>query len=182
VRLLTRDRTPQTRAFSLLELLAVIGIVAIFAALLVSAYSMWYARAQRVQCTANLRSLYLATEAYVQQHESWPQVARSADTTDEEFAAQWIAALEPFGPTRKTWICPTMQNFMGSPDYTTAGSERIDYMPMPFDDKPLTPHQWPQAPWFVEVGDVHGNGNLIIFTDGSISDLKTITSQAAKTQ
>jgi len=29
--------------------------------------------------------------------------------------------------------------------------------------------------WFAEVGDVHGHGNLIIFTDGSISDLKTVT-------
>jgi hypothetical protein len=27
-------------------------------------------------------------------------------------------------------------------------------------------------PWFAEIGDVHGNGNLIIFTDGSISELK----------
>jgi len=25
-----------------------------------------------------------------------------------------------------------------------------------------------------EAGDVHGNGNLIIFTDGSISDLNTV--------
>ena len=31
-----------------------------------------------------------------------------------------------------------------------------------------------REPWFAEVGDVHGNGNLIIFTDGSISDLNTV--------
>jgi len=30
------------------------------------------------------------------------------------------------------------------------------------------------------VGDVHGNGNLIIFTDGSISDLKTVAAQGQK--
>ncbi len=43
------------------------------------------------------------------------------------------------------------------------------------------PHQWPRQPWFVEAGDVHGHGNLIIFTDGSISDLKTVVSnQPAK--
>jgi hypothetical protein len=50
---------------------------------------------------------------------------------------------------------------------------RIDYIPMPFDDKPTTPHQWPRQPWFVEAGDVHGHGNLIIFTDGSIGDLSS---------
>ena len=37
-----------------------------------------------------------------------------------------------------------------------------------------TPHQWPRQPWFAEIGDVHGNGQLIIFTDGSISDVNTV--------
>jgi len=31
--------------------------------------------------------------------------------------------------------------------------------------------------WFGESADVHGNGNLIVFTDGSISDLKTIAAK-----
>jgi hypothetical protein len=31
-----------------------------------------------------------------------------------------------------------------------------------------------ERPWFGEVGDVHGHGNLIIFTDGRIGDLKTV--------
>ncbi|HEV2045932.1 MAG TPA: hypothetical protein VGQ95_04965 [Chthoniobacterales bacterium] len=35
---------------------------------------------------------------------------------------------------------------------------------------------WPRQPWFGEIGNVHvhGNGNLIVFTDGSISDLNTV--------
>jgi hypothetical protein len=45
---------------------------------------------------------------------------------------------------------------------------------MPFDDKPMTPHQWPRQPWFVENANVHGNGQLIIFTDGSIADLLSL--------
>ena len=75
-------------------------------------------------------------------------------------------------------ICPTIQTLMENPDYTQPENARLDYMPMPFDDKPTTPHQWPRQPWFVETGDVHGNGNLIVFTDGSIRDLKTITRNA----
>jgi hypothetical protein len=73
-----------------------------------------------------------------------------------------------------------MQNFMGNPDYLQPENARIDYIPMPFDDKPETPHRWPTAPWFAETGDVHGNGNLIIFTDGSISDLKTIPQHSTR--
>jgi hypothetical protein len=48
-----------------------------------------------------------------------------------------------------------------------------------FDDKPMTPFQWPRQPWFAEIGNVHGNGNLIVFADGSISDLKTVAVNAS---
>jgi hypothetical protein len=65
-----------------------------------------------------------------------------------------------------------------NPDLTNPANVRVDYVAMPFDDKPTTPHQWPRQPWFVETVDVHGNGNLIIFTDGSISDLKTLVGSA----
>ena len=102
------------------------------------------------------------------------------DTARQDFAQAWITALAPFGPTRATWICPTIQNLLRNPSYDTSGNARIDYMPMQFDAKPTTPHQWPRQPWFVETADVHGNGNLIVFTDGSISDLKTIAEHATR--
>jgi hypothetical protein len=68
---------------------------------------------------------------------------------------------------------------LGNPDYLKPENTRIDYIPMPFDDKPTTPHQWPRQPWFVEAGDVHGHGNLIIFTDGSIGDLSSAIGTAS---
>jgi hypothetical protein len=91
-------------------------------------------------------------------------------------------ALQPFGVSRKTWICPTIQDLLRNPDYSRPENARADYFAMPFDDKPTTPHQWPRQPWFVETGDVHGNGNLIIFTDGSISDLKTVAGRQGSTR
>ena len=162
-------------AFSLLELLIVIVVIAILATLLIPVISMMKSRAQRVQCMANLRSLYAAAELYVQQNGSWPQIAMSdSDSAEEDYANAWIAMLAPFGPTQKTWICPTIQELLGNPDLSDSSNVRVDYIAMSFDDKPITPHQWPQAPWFAETGDVHGNGNLIIFTDGSISDVNTV--------
>ena len=151
-------------------------IIAILAALLIPVISTMSARAQRVQCMTNLRNLYTAAELYVQQNGSWPQISEDADSDE---ATAWIAALKPFGPTEKTWICPTIQSLMQNPDYMKPENARIDYLATPFDDKPTTPHQWPRQPWFVEVADVHGNGNLIIFTDGSISDLKTVLSTSS---
>lgn len=152
-----------------------IAIVAILAGLLMAVFSRLRQRAQRVQCLANLKSLYVGTELYIQQHDSWPQIATLAnkDKSSEEIAALWITALEPFSVPRKTWICPSIQAFLGNPDYTQPENARIDYGMTAFDDKPTSPHQWPRQPWFIERGDVHGNGNLIIFADGSVSDLKT---------
>ena len=172
-------RTTGSAAFSILELFIAIVIIVILAALMVPLISTLRARAQRAQCTANLKNLYVATELYVQRNGSWPQIHRSnSGDAPRQFANAWIAALEPFGISRRSWICPTIQDLMRGPDYSKPENARVDYMPMPFDDKPTTPHQWPRQPWFVEIGDVHGNGNLIVFTDGSISDLKTVAGQA----
>jgi prepilin-type N-terminal cleavage/methylation domain-containing protein len=164
-------------AFSLLELAVVIFVIAILSVLAIPVYSKLQARAQRVQCMANLKNLSVAAEQYVQQYGAWPQIslASESDSAMQEFSTNWIAVLKPFGISEKTWICPTIQNLRGNPDYFQPENARVDYAPMPFDDKPTTPHQWARQPWFIETGDVHGHGNLIIFTDGSISDLKTIT-------
>jgi type II secretory pathway pseudopilin PulG len=170
-------------AFSLLELATAIIILAILATLLIPVISTLRARAQRAQCAGNLRNLYVAANLYIQEKGSWPQIRLAADddSAPQNYAQQWIEALKPFGATEKTWICPTVQNSLQNPDYLQPENVRTDYFAMPFDDKPASPHQWPRQPWFAEVGDVHGNGNLIVFTDGSISDLKTIAaSQGSK--
>lgn len=164
-----------------MELLVVIAVIAILVILALPVVSTVRTRGQRAQCTANLRNLYLAANLCVQQNGSWPQIflASSEDNDAQTFAKQWIDALRPFGPSEKTWICPTVQEEQHNPDYTQSANTRIDYMPMAFDDKPTTPHQWPRYPWFMEQQDVHGNGQLIAFADGSISDLKTIAASAS---
>ena len=119
---------------------------------------------------------------YVQDNNQWPQIKLSSedDGAEAEYAQEWITALAPYKVTNKTFICPSVENLLGNPDFTATANVRTDYVATTFDDKPTTPHQWPRQPWFAEIGDVHGNGNLIIFTDGSISDLKTITANPSK--
>lgn len=172
-------RSRASRGFTIFELLIGIAILAIVAVLIVAAVGGLRGRAHRVQCMANLKSLYAGGELYRQQNEQWPQIAVDPSSGDgaRQYAQQWIAALEPFGVARKTWICPEIQQLLGNPDYTQPESVRVDYFAMPFDDKPDTPHEWPRQPWFVERGNAHGGGNLIIFTDGSISDLQTVLKQ-----
>jgi len=156
-------------AFTLLELVIVLVIVGILATMLLPVYAGMRARAQRVQCVSNLHNLYLAADVYLQRNGSWPQITRDTSATGgADFANAWINALAPFGPTRQTWICPAIQEILHGPDYQHPQNARLDYLPMSFDDKPTTPHQWPRQPWFIETANVHGHGNLIIFTDGSI--------------
>ena len=168
-------------ALTVLELLIVIVIIAVLATLLTAGFSALRARSQRVQCTANLRNLYIAAEAHLQQNGSWPQIFISADSNspEQDYANAWIAALKPFGPSAKTWICPTIQESIGDPDYTNPSDIRVDYIATPFDDKPMTPHAWSQQPWFAEVADVHGNGQLVVLTDGSIKSTKELTAGAS---
>lgn len=162
----------QERAFTLLELAMVVVIIGILATLLLPVYAGFRARAEKAQCIANLHTLYIAADLFLQRNGSWPQIPRSSSDTDgHEFANAWIDALAPFGPGRKSWICPTMEGLLHNPDYTQPQNARIDYIPMNFDDKPTTPHRWPRQPWFVESGDVHGDGNLLIYTDGSVAEV-----------
>ena len=165
--------------FTVLEIVIVIGIIAILAVLLLPVIEKVRARAQRLQCVGNLRNLHVAAAQYVQDNNQWPQIASSSeDEDDTAYAQEWIAALAPYQVGKKNWICPTLQSLLGNPDYNSPGNERVDYFGMPFDDKPMTPYQWPRQPWFVESADVHGHGQLIIFTDGSISDMKTVVAEA----
>ncbi len=168
-----RGVTPPTaaRAFTLLELLVVIGIIAILGGLIVMVIGSLRARAQRSQCMANLRSLHVAANLYVQENNQWPQinVVANIEKTESEFAELWIAALQPFGAERKTWICPSLQNALNNRDYRNPENARIDYYSTAFDDKPTTPNEWPGQPWFAERAGLHGKGVLIIFADGRIA-------------
>src|ERR1700682_6284939 len=162
-------------AFTVIELTVVIAIIAVLVAIAIPTISGLRARAQRVQCSANLRNLFVAAESYLQQNGSWPQISEDdSDSAEQNYAAAWTAALKPFGISEKTWICPTVQELMRNPDVSNPENRRADYAVMPFDDKQMTQHQWPRQPWFVEAGDMHHHGNLIVFTDGSISDLNTV--------
>ena len=169
------EQRKSAEALTQLELVIVIGVVAVFAAVLVPVASAIRARAQRVQCTANLRNLYNAANLYMQQNGRWPQISMGdGGDSFQDYARGWITALAPFGPTQQTWICPTIQNRLGNPRYWEPDNARIDYYAMAFHDKPTSPYKYSRHPWFVETADVHGHGNLIIFADGSVSDLKTV--------
>lgn len=174
---LARHALPSSRhrAFTLLELLTAIVIILILAVLIVPAVESIRGRVERINCTANLHTLYVGAAAYLQAHGYWPQVNPNLiHDPHHAYDEAWIEALMPYAISRKSWICPTIEHELGGVDYTQPENYRSDYVAMPFDAKAITPTRWSTQPWFVERGNVHGNGNLLILANGTVTDMNTL--------
>src|SRR3954447_1455740 len=68
------------RGFTLVELLVVIGLIALLIAILLPALNKARKSAQRVQCQSNVRQLYIGVLSYCNSNHDWfPTCAGSAD-------------------------------------------------------------------------------------------------------
>ena len=166
-------RTSHRAAFTLLELMTVIVVIGILTTLIIPAVATVRGRAERASCASNLRGLYAAAHSYVQDKQSWPQISTKG-IQEPRYALEWIQALEKYSISRKNWICPSTQRNMGNPDVYDDKLARVDYYATPFDSKPNSAYRWPTQPWFIERGDMHGDGNLIIFTNGQLKSLTDV--------
>lgn len=156
-------------AFSLVEVLVVVGMIAIFMVLFFPNISQTYMKAEGVACTARLRNLWTVFATYVNDGNSWPQVP--AETAIGSSAEQqwWLDfSSNSMGLKKQNWICPATIRMA----HNSSNPPVISYLPTLFDSNQMTPMKWARMPWFTEISEAHGNGNLSIRADGSVSPIQ----------
>jgi prepilin-type N-terminal cleavage/methylation domain-containing protein len=157
-----------SRGFTLVELVVVVGILAILISLLFPALRSVMPRVDEVVCMSRLRGLWLKFAPCATEPEGWPQVPKGIKIGTREEQQWWLDySSNTLGVPEKLWHCPAI-------DRTSSKAQKgdeiplIHFLPTLFDARPGTPNRWVSMPWFSEIGNVHGKGNLVIRSDGTI--------------
>ena len=158
---MTRDQ----RAFTILEILAVVAILAVLIALTFPAIEKIRPMAERVVCMNNLRNLRAAFSSYAS--EGWPQIPSGIALGSMAEQKWWLEKTQKdLGLTKSAWQCPTIRRqFASAPE---KDRPIIHYLPTPFSKEPNRANKNPQMPWFIEIGDAHGEGNLLVRQNGTV--------------
>jgi len=103
-------RPPAVRAFTLVELLVVVAIIGILAALLLTALSQAKAQSQSTACKNHLRQMGLALTMYASEARHYPSLmerSQNVPVTAENWT--WADAIYPYYGlrwTNQSWHCP----------------------------------------------------------------------------
>jgi prepilin-type N-terminal cleavage/methylation domain-containing protein len=158
-------------AFTIVELVVVLMIIGILAALLLPNFSMIQRKAEEVVCDARLRNLWTAFSTQLNDGNGWPQLPANIQIGSKEEQQWWLTMTSnSMGLTSKDWSCPSISRL--SSRLTNGQTYLISYLPTLFDAKPMSPMSWPRMPWFTEALGLHGNGNLSVRADGSVCPIQ----------
>jgi prepilin-type N-terminal cleavage/methylation domain-containing protein/prepilin-type processing-associated H-X9-DG protein len=154
--------------FTLVELLAVIAIVAVLTAILFPLFAHARERAGSARCLSNQRQLGAAMQMYLQDwDERYPHwrviVPRSLENPTGYVT--WIENMQPYAKDKRIWLCPSD---------TTPGEKMTDRTIQNSYWLNAYVFRWsglsPQFPPSVTVAEVRYPETSIVFCDGPAND------------
>lgn len=95
--------------FTWVELLVVLTIVSLLAALTISALHNARQKARSATCQSNVRQLSMAMQSFVADNHEYPLYINPKCELGEypEHSTEWVMALEPYGASEPIWRCPS---------------------------------------------------------------------------
>jgi hypothetical protein len=159
---------PRSSGVTLTELIVVVGIVGVLIALIFPTLSTIPAKADEIVCMSHLHELWIKFAPCATDPEGWPQLPPGVKPGTPEESQFWLDySSNNLDVSPSTWLCPTIAKAVRrSPSGTQV--PLIDYLPTLFDSRPGTPNRWPSMPWFSEIANVHGLGNLTVTANGAV--------------
>ncbi len=126
-----REWVADSVAFSLVELMVTVAIIAVLAALLLPAVSRSRQAAQKIQCVGNLRQLGVGLQSFVAGNHVYPTLFGGTNNGDQSYA--WMDQLERGGfdisqpkksySTEGVWKCPSARwSMVDPPSFTNCYS------------------------------------------------------------
>jgi len=110
----------QLRAgFTLIELVAVVAIILILAAMLLPVFEQATKSAEATSCLANVRHLTLASQLYASDYDEGLPPAL-LDLPDNTTKSCWDVLLLPYVGSRQIYLCPADENPTAGPAYTNS--------------------------------------------------------------
>jgi prepilin-type N-terminal cleavage/methylation domain-containing protein/prepilin-type processing-associated H-X9-DG protein len=106
-----------TRAFTLVELLVVVAVIGILAALLLPALNRAKAQAQSTSCKNHLRQMAIALKMYVNEAGKYP-LCTYWDINQPHAGIEWVDLLRPYYPlawTNRQYHCPSYAGYVSAP-------------------------------------------------------------------
>jgi prepilin-type N-terminal cleavage/methylation domain-containing protein/prepilin-type processing-associated H-X9-DG protein len=168
-------------AFTLIELLIVMAIIALMGVLINPALQSAILRARSLKCAGNLRSIGVAASlAATDNNNTYPEIQQAGGPVypPGSGATNLIGALEPYGITTNTIQCPI--DMASSPSsFATYGSS-YEWDPV-FDDEPVNqtvvyitptvavPINSSRVRLAMDFGAIHHGRPNVLYADGHVA-------------